>query len=565
MPHPILLGPPALAALKSLYAASPSVSTVSSTSLVAILTHLTWRKLPPWIQDDPWFRQSTRSIRKGKKGDDDDDILEEMASLSCVLSKLQALAASGSEKLVFPLTGRALHASVLAAIQLAAQFRVQYPHIRDAMCLQIQQHAMANSNPNTRINNDESEESKPNRREDAGMPPAAELLEALDFAIWAYEDSLSTTSDTLRSDLEGKDYFLLAHRRTSKPGHVGYYVAFHPEKKTVLIGLKGTSTLEELLTDCCGRSVEYELRQEERVELTSAIDKVTVGNDESIEVEVGVLGISIEDSRMHVRCHEGILLSARRLADELQPLIQYLSELCGYKILICGHSLGAGAGALLGMIFRARMPWLLEGDCLLQVYAFACPPVLDQATALACCSFTTSIVNNSDIVPRSGLANVAVAMEFLKTIHVRLTELGLSLNGPRNATRFIQKLSQGTEGECILTLEEARVAMTQALETVEVSDPDHLYVPGRVIMMYETWDTPETDQKYWNESTKMKESPVKQPRNGNVESFVTDGMTEILRLFEVDEFRMFTDHLTSSYSSSIERLSKSEERKDSDV
>eukprot|EP00978_Attheya_sp_CCMP212_P032606 scaffold128094_cov24-Attheya_sp.AAC.1 len=60
----------------------------------------------------------------------------------------------------------------------------------------------------------------------------------------------------------------------------------------------------------------------------------------------------------------------------------------------------------------------------------------------------------------------------------------------------------------------------------------------------------------------MKESP---PRNGNVESFVTDGMTEILRLFEVDEFRMFTDHLTSSYSSSIERLSKSEERKDSDA
>jgi hypothetical protein len=255
------------------------------------------------------------------------------------------------------------------------------------------------------------------------------------------------------------------------------------------------------------------------------------------------------------------LLSARRLADELQPLIQYLSELCGYKILICGHSLGAGAGALLGMMFQARMPWLLKGD-LLQVYAFACPPVLDQVTALACYPFTTSIVNNSDIVPRAGLANVAVAMEFLKKIHVRLTELGLSLDGPRNASRFIQKLSQGTEGECILTLEEARAAMAQALETVEISDPDHLYVPGRVIMMYETWDIPETaDQTSdWNESTKIKESPVK-PRNGKIESFVTDGMTEILRLFEIDEFRMFTDHLTSSYSSSIQCLSKSEERK----
>eukprot|EP00581_Thalassiosira_minuscula_P016107 CAMPEP_0183728122 /NCGR_PEP_ID=MMETSP0737-20130205/27160_1 /TAXON_ID=385413 /ORGANISM="Thalassiosira miniscula, Strain CCMP1093" /LENGTH=97 /DNA_ID=CAMNT_0025959959 /DNA_START=44 /DNA_END=334 /DNA_ORIENTATION=+ len=37
------------------------------------------------------------------------------------------------------------------------------------------------------------------------------------------------------------------------PGRVGYFVAVSHTHQTLLIGIKGTSTLEELLTDCCGR------------------------------------------------------------------------------------------------------------------------------------------------------------------------------------------------------------------------------------------------------------------------------------------------------------------------
>ena len=43
------------------------------------------------------------------------------------------------------------------------------------------------------------------------------------------------------------------------PGRVGYFVAVCDERKHLLIGIKGTSSLEDLLTDCCGRAVRVDL------------------------------------------------------------------------------------------------------------------------------------------------------------------------------------------------------------------------------------------------------------------------------------------------------------------
>ncbi len=48
-------------------------------------------------------------------------------------------------------------------------------------------------------------------------------------------------------------------RRRKAPGCVGYYVAVSHVERTVLIGMKGTLTFEDLLTDCCGRAVHVDL------------------------------------------------------------------------------------------------------------------------------------------------------------------------------------------------------------------------------------------------------------------------------------------------------------------
>jgi pimeloyl-ACP methyl ester carboxylesterase len=131
-----------------------------------------------------------------------------------------------------------------------------------------------------------------------------------------------------------------------------------------------------------------------------------------------------------------------------------------YKIVIAGHSLGAAAASLLAIILRSRMPSLVLHDNL-QVYSFASPPVLDHDAALACTSFTTTIVNNSDIVPRSSMANLRSFIQFLQVFHQKLEGEGMGLGSPKAAIKLIRKLLRGTDGDLLMTQEEVTEAMAR--------------------------------------------------------------------------------------------------------
>lgn len=149
-----------------------------------------------------------------------------------------------------------------------------------------------------------------------------ELQLMFDYAVWAYEPDETTlrsllltgkepaakgkgSKTTKENESKGNDYDtasndhgyrLIVHRTTSyidptqrvllpneednhpksktesakkkkknlrkPPGRVGYFVAVSRAKRTLLIGMKGTSTLEELLTDCCGRAVRVDLEND---------------------------------------------------------------------------------------------------------------------------------------------------------------------------------------------------------------------------------------------------------------------------------------------------------------
>ena len=90
-------------------------------------------------------------------------------------------------------------------------------------------------------------------------------------------------------------------------------------------------------------------------------------------------------------------------------------ENAGYRLLLCGHSLGAGAAALAAALLRLRFPQLFptvtaddQGKARqnkVHVYAFAPPPVLDHDSAVAASSYCTTIINNADIIPRCSLVN----------------------------------------------------------------------------------------------------------------------------------------------------------------
>jgi hypothetical protein len=46
----------------------------------------------------------------------------------------------------------------------------------------------------------------------------------------------------------------------------------------------------------------------------------------------------------------------------------------------------------------------------------------------------------------------------------------------------------------IMTAEEVRTAMEDAFAKVELRDPDHLYVPGRVVHMYDLWNKQDSEK-----------------------------------------------------------------------
>merc|ERR1719409_130171 len=100
-----------------------------------------------------------------------------------------------------------------------------------------------------------------------------------------------------------------------------------------------------------------------------------------------------------------MLRAAQRLDTVLSEIAETgLSQLSPHvprRIVICGHSLGAGVAALLAALWRDRghLPGVN-----VQCVAFACPQVLDSCLAVAQSNHTTSVIVGDDLVPRFSLA-----------------------------------------------------------------------------------------------------------------------------------------------------------------
>eukprot|EP00957_Ditylum_brightwellii_P164007 12487416-Ditylum_brightwellii.AAC.1 len=226
-----------------------------------------------------------------------------MASLSSLSQKLQGIMNVASSKLSSPMGPIELRTALLILFQLVVQLKEQRAEARDSLY------------------------------EDCGVPDQLEtemkgLDESFEFADWAYDED---PRGTLTENLRRKGFSLLRHDKTALPGYVGHYVAINPEKKVALIGVKGTSNIEDFLTDLAGNVITHKLD-----------------------------GPFVPGGASEIRVHEGILISAKRLTDIIQPFVEELFLPAGYRIIVTGHSLGAGAGTILGILLRSRLPSLVS-------------------------------------------------------------------------------------------------------------------------------------------------------------------------------------------------------------
>ena len=669
------------------------------------------------------------------------------------------------------------HAALLAYIQLSNQIRERYPQWRDRM---YESNCSANSNQSQKEtastnldgeSTDAAEDKEMHRQQQLTAREIKDLKQMLDYAVWAYEPdeevlrgllqgNPSDGTDEKKIESTNDGYQLLVHRTTSyiepssgadgadnaqslknstrklrkPPGRVGYYVAVSHSKKELLIGMKGTSTLEDILTDCCGRALRLDLENDphhlnvcecesssqqsiadEASDLeeddhadnsnendyvieyendeTLHISMISSGNDPSnpdeIEVnliEVGVLhhdesvettiplhqaaqthisntfdgtkslpkalqqqntpkrkssGVNlstlsaptpvenilllptrqtlVKSNQSHNRgkptqsndeiieshgiemqperttkvrgVHEGLLHCAQQLFSEISPLIEEFALSKGYDVVCTGHSMGAGTSALLAILIRGKYPELVVPNELVErvrVYAFAPPPVTDRATSLACQHYVLSIVNNSDIIPRSSLTNLDISLTMLEAVRNRLVDCGMNpgVNNAKDSsdvcekpkkiissmTALYRKLSEGTDGELIIEPDELQRVFDEAVSDALLGEDEilwdevgdhHLLVPGNVLMLYQPWalDSPSTSEPCESQAEFL---PYQESKNIELASSFkyyalwTNGTATTLKGFEAGAGgNMVTDHLTSSYYRALELLEKS--------
>eukprot|EP00980_Cylindrotheca_fusiformis_P002239 scaffold517_cov119-Cylindrotheca_fusiformis.AAC.22 len=471
----------------SLYA---DASTFASAAFSAMLAQWIWKTCPVWLKEDISFKNLL-----GKSGTVEK---EDLSHFGDIVNKLGELAKSSKEiDIVVP----QLHAALLAYIQLTGQIK--------QASLQGKQGA------------DDIISRDYNYRNAGKSVPieslwTIEFREALKYATWAYYSD----TEILTGKLRKRGYELITHNLSSRPGNVSYFLAVSPTHKQVILGIRGTSSLEDILTDCCGSAV--------------PLNEPTDENNDSIRIEITETGIVVEDHDNEgdnfIRCHEGILVSSRRLLNAIESHIVDWVVDAGCRLVICGHSLGAGAAIITAILLRCRFPALADDDkSQIQVYAFAPPPVVDHDTAIGVSSFCTSFVHNSDVIPRCSMYNLAVLLECLLRVHQRLVEEEINPTTAVSTASFIRKLAQGTSGEMLLSPSQLHECIQSAQKRIALRKPGHLYVPGRVFLTFNPWDeTGDPDDVTW-------------------ECVETDGAATVFRHIELNGGRMFTDHVTSVY------------------
>jgi surfactin synthase thioesterase subunit len=627
------LGPAAAGAAKAL--ALECIPAASSLSLAAILARMAVNRIPDWIKNDITFRRNSNTSNSNdttgsgdKKASSRKEAADELECLSSVLDKLTALAESTYEHHEHNSPIPHLYASLLAYMQLVAQHKRITPEFRNA-----RYHAAGlpyEVVPVHVVTSPPKEGSPLHSRSSISTTPTSsmcttttattttttneveQLIQALHFATWAYyidDESFMT------EHLSPLGYSLLTTSPAAdKPGYVGYFVAVSEEEQTLLIGVKGTSSLEEIATDTCGRSVPYHHSNNNyhHTDNTNTTNTNTnnisysnndngipsistrvevclnLSSDDSVD-EMGVIDMAAGQERIYVEmggdqpdekgqtnknkhnkvkvvsCHEGILISAKRLAQDVSALVETWILQKKYKLIFAGHSLGASAACLAATILRAQIVELDHYH--MHVFAFGPPPVLDYDSARAASSFITAVVNNSDVVTRSSLANVTVLLELLRATSDQLMAQHLAPNTPCAAAAFFRKMVHGDQDDTLLlSLEQLSHVMESAMDKVPLRHSNHLYIPGRVLLLHKDWgglamaDSNAKGQRQANSNSEVRVDDANETETPSSQfCTVTDGAAPVLRFVEMDGYRMLGDHTTAAYEASLRALLPKEE------
>lgn len=283
------------------------------------------------------------------------------------------------------------------------------------------------------------------------------LNDSLYLALLSYADTPEEIRDGLA---EFKTpYELAACTVISNPGEPAHFVAVKRDQKSnskykkvssslkVVIGVRGTKSAADAITDLLCDTADYR------------------GG----------------------KAHAMILKAGKYIAQEHLELLERLREEAGkktIKVTLIGHSLGAGAASIAGMEIKAMgNPKLLVK----QVIGFGCPALVSQELAEEAASFVTTVVNDSDVVPRmSGVsvANLLLDIMAFDWFSYAETDLHNALTELQKRYSFLIRDSTVTRiEEAVLPLLKNHMDTTIIPEREERLTPE-VYPPGNCIHFY---------------------------------------------------------------------------------
>ncbi|XP_063790533.1 diacylglycerol lipase-beta isoform X1 [Pseudophryne corroboree] len=246
---------------------------------------------------------------------------------------------------------------------------------------------------------------------------------------------------------------------------IPFFVALDHKTEAILVAVRGTLSLEDVLTDL---SADCENLHKDEVEGDCYSHK----------------GITQTANYIYRRLiNDGILNQAFTIAPE-------------YKLVIVGHSLGAGAASVLAIQLRNSFPTL-------KCYAFSPPGgLLSKALADYSKSFIVSIIVGKDLVPRLSLPN----MEDLKSRILRMVvncirpKYQILLRGcwyeifggnPDDFPTELDGRNLASLSQPLLAEQSLLVQKSSSYNTLTDGSPadsprhPHLYLPGKIIHITE--------------------------------------------------------------------------------
>ncbi|KAH9483004.1 Diacylglycerol lipase-beta [Psilocybe cubensis] len=251
----------------------------------------------------------------------------------------------------------------------------------------------------------------------------------------------------------------------------------HGRGQVVLV-IRGTMSLNEIAVDL---TCEPDVFQPATTPSSSDIDENPVPG-QFVFPEISEKEESSSDHKYHV--HGGMLRLAKAMGDVGKPVhqavLQALYNNPEYDLVLCGHSLGAGVAAILGMI------WADPKTCLtvrssglpigrrVSVYAFAPPALTDAALSRLSDKLIVSLVYSHDIVSRLSLGSV----RDLKNAAMWLCEAesGNAVEGWSAVTARAKKIKNGEGSQDDM---DWLVSVRKTLEA-NMQNAD-MYPPGRVL------------------------------------------------------------------------------------